>query len=758
MQVDGVFSLPAGDEDDGSLFGSPPPSPARGRSPQLALPAGPGSAENVGTIALPGSHPCSELAIDPAALLLNRPLPTRKSDTPTPTPLTTTTSIPTSSTTNPLRPLSTSSSSSQTHSTSRRPSRAPRNSKNGKERSTTPHPRPPIHFPDPNDPLPSNFLRSQQALLGHAGLIGGLDPSALSTRYHKGATSRNPIVVEDELDPPPLGKKGTYSLDSSSLPSPSSQEVVSSLIKQKNIFPVLESLVRLLSGTGTGAPSASPAAMQSPSPPPSSSTGPSNERITAPKRRRLNTVPAGAADWDVPYPFQQGEGPSQYRVRWEKERLKQILSQLAVLIKGARRSAAARTYFRQHADSCPPVNPPRPPDQIPFQEQPITGISISEQQDTLAFHCGSEAVAFMPTISPPPPSQTFGAPQTASLDNLLASLYNSIPSMSSPLNPTSFSPTSAVSRHPHPPVGVHADALDADLEQLLAMLHHTPSSCVGISTDSPGVEASPVSSAIPADQPPPHGTHVVAGGIPDSVIDPMLLGGPFNSGSDLVEPSQNRIDGQGPSTPTLLHSPIASTSSLFDPLTPTEDFLVEPDIYRPEQGRSQLPSYRSCVPQELVNAIAEDPINAAALLLQIATSGPSLATAQPKSQLLPFPASRSLSVEPQSPVPALSSQQFAPLTATTTPISSRASSTVPIQGPTASAVAPAAQILSLLDQRRLSQGSSGKKLLSKQELIQRAKDRRQQLLSELEKAKVELWEATIEQGVLSHLMKDYSTP
>src|SRR6267142_2722982 len=146
MQIDGVFSLPAGDEDDGSLFGSPPPSPARGRSPQLALPAGPGSAENVGTIALPGSHPCSELAIDPAVLLLNRPLPTRKPDTPTPTPLTTTTPIPTS-TTNPLRPLSTSSSSSQTHSISRRPSRAPRNSKNGKERSTTPHPPPPISFP-----------------------------------------------------------------------------------------------------------------------------------------------------------------------------------------------------------------------------------------------------------------------------------------------------------------------------------------------------------------------------------------------------------------------------------------------------------------------------------------------------------------------------------------------------------------------------------------------------------------------------------
>jgi hypothetical protein len=73
-----------------------------------------------------------------------------------------------------------------------------------------------------------------------------------------------------------------------------------------------------------------------------------------------------------------------------------------------------------------------------------------------------------------------------------------------------------------------------------------------------------------------------------------------------------------------------------------------------------------------------------------------------------------------------------------------------------SAIAPTTQILSLLDQRRLSQVTSGNKALNKQDLIRRAKDRRQQLMAELERAKVELWEATIEQGVLNHLMKDSS--
>jgi len=762
MQVDGVHFLPAGDEDDGSLFGSPPPSPpARGRSPQLALPAGPESAENVGTIALPGSHYCSELAIDPAVLLLNRPLPTRNSDTPAPT---TTTTITTTTTRTPTptpspHPLTTSSiSNAGTNKPpiSRGSSRGSRNSKSGKDRSTTPRPPPPIHFPDPNEPPPSNFLRSQQALLGHAGLIGGLDPSTLSTRYHKGTTSKNPIIVEDVLDPPRLGKKGTYSLDSSSLPSPSNEEVVSSLVKQKNIFPVLESLLRLLSGTE--APNAFPTATQSCSPSPPSSNGSSNERGAAPKRRRLNSVPAGAADWDVPYPFQQGEGPSRYRVRWEKERLKQLFSQLAVLIKGAQRSAAARTYIQQRADSSPPTNPSNPADQTSIEQHPTADMSFCQQQDTLAFTSGVKDVASMQTGPPRPLSRTSEAsPQTVPLDDLIASLYNSIPLASSPSNQTSYNPFSEISQHHSTPADEHATALDAvNFEQLLAIFGHSPSSCTEGSTDFPGVEFPTASHADPADQFLLHGALIVPGDIPDSMIDPILLG-PSNSNSDLVGPSRNTFtDAQGPSTPTLLQSPIASTSSLFDPLTPTEDLYPDPEVYRPEQGRFPLSSHRPRVPQGLVNAIAEDPINAAALLLQIAESASLPATTQSKSQLLPLPVSRSLSIEPRSPVPALSSRLFPTSTATTTPMTSRASSAVPRHDSTVSAIAPTTQILSLLDQRRQSQATSGNKPSNKQELIRQAKNRRQQLLAELKKAKVELWEATIEQGVLNHLMKDPS--
>jgi hypothetical protein len=273
-------------------------------------------------------------------------------------------------------------------------------------------------------------------------------------------------------------------------------------------------------------------------------------------------------------------------------------------------------------------------------------------------------------------------------------------------------------------------------------------------TDPPGVTVAPVSSSKQADPVPLNETLVASGVITDCMIDPTLLGESSNRNSDFVNSSMDPAE-RRPSTPLLLQSPIASTSSLFDPLTPREELCPEPDVYRPEQGRYQLSSHHSRVPQGLVDAIAEDPISAATLLLQIATSATSQATAQSKAQLPQPPASRFLGTEPQFPVPTLSSQQFPTSTATTTPSSSRASSVVPKQGSTLSAITPTAQIPSRLDQPRLNQESSNNRALKKHEVIRRARDRRQQLLKELESAKVELWEAAIEQGVLNHLMKDH---
>ncbi|KAH9068399.1 hypothetical protein EDB83DRAFT_2376269 [Lactarius deliciosus] len=706
-------TLPVQDEDDGSLFGSPPSSPARGRSPQLALPTGPRSAENVGTIALPGSHYCSELALDPAVLHLDGRTPTRNSDAPS--------TIPQISSPSNLH------SSSLNSATSRKSSGAPRNSRDGKERSATPRPpAPTIDFPGPSEPLPSNFLRSQQALLGHAGLIGGLKPSTLSTRYHKGTTSQNPIIVEDELDPPLLGKHSTLSLNSTSLPPPASEEVVSSLVKQRNIFPVLESLLRLLSGTGV--PCTSPVATFScPTDSASSSSGGSGPAL---KRRKLNSVPAGAADWDVPYPFQRGEGPSQYRRHWEKERLKQLLSQLVVLIKGARRSAATRTYLQQHAGRSSTVPlPQKSSSQTSSQQQPIPpDIQSQDKDDTPPSHLQIRDVTDMPTMLHQVPQISATTP----LDDFMSFLCCPTPREPTPSTLTSSSSPVDFLSHHSSQASSHSttsNQLSPDVQRLLAILRHSSIQTMVASSDSPGLTDPHSPSSDSAEQLPLH-ENAIASLTPDSVIDPALLDISHTHYSDLVDPSVNSI-GQDPSTPTPLQSPITSTSSLFGPLTPREDLYSESDVHRSEQ--------------------AEDPIRAATLLLQALISAPSQAT-QSKAQSQP-PPSRFLSGELQSPTPTLPPEQFVTSTITPPPISS-VSSAAPRPWP-AAPTAPLSRVPSVIDQRRPNRASPGGKALNKQEIIQRAKERRQQLIAELERAKVELWEATIEQGVLSHLVKDH---
>ncbi|KAI0028775.1 hypothetical protein K488DRAFT_89395, partial [Vararia minispora EC-137] len=59
----------------------------------------------------------------------------------------------------------------------------------------------------------------------------------------------------------------------------------------------------------------------------------------------LSRVPAGATDWDVPYPFRAGEGPAHYAAHWPRARIARLLSQLLALVQAATRSAPARSYL-----------------------------------------------------------------------------------------------------------------------------------------------------------------------------------------------------------------------------------------------------------------------------------------------------------------------------------------------------------------------------------------------------------------------------
>ena len=330
----------------------------------------------MGTIALPGSQPDSELPINPLALSLNlgivhRP-PAQLS------PAATTPSAATSSA------ASTSVTATQASSTLQRnvagPSVASKKSlsrsatpisrpvaKSSKKRSRPssratsdeppPGPREPeFTLPDPSAPLPSHFLRNQENLLGKAGVVAGVKPSTLT--HSRGSTPSNPIVVEEEDDTPKLGRRSGLGfvrpyIDPSLLTAPSNQEIVQVLIGQKDIFPILEGVLKLVVGNAAASVGPRPTAFQSKGTSrqstPTETTSSASENPPL-KRRKLNRVPAGAADWDVPYPFKDGEGPEAYEKTWERERGKQLISQLIQQIKIAARKAATKKYLQQQQE------------------------------------------------------------------------------------------------------------------------------------------------------------------------------------------------------------------------------------------------------------------------------------------------------------------------------------------------------------------------------------------------------------------------
>ena len=331
------------EDDQDSLFGSPPPE-GRAASPALALPSATSpynsslsasntpviaaaGIQNVGTIALPGSQPNSEFPIHPLALSLNhglvpRPpaLPQKQSQSiaaSTSTIRNDTTVLP--STAGPSR------SSSFTPPISRGTSSL------GKAKKKSP---PPVHF-----------LRSQENLLGKAGRVAGITTAQPQPR---GSTPSNPILIDDD-DSPMIGRRnGSKSRDTSQKPmdpmkfaQPTNEEIVSVLVGQKDIFPVLESILKLIAN-GIHQPPPRPTGFERRTP-----GSVARESGPPAKKRKLNRVPAGAIDWDVPFPFAEGEGPTAYHQNWERERGKRLIAELIKLIKIAARKAAAKKHVAQ---------------------------------------------------------------------------------------------------------------------------------------------------------------------------------------------------------------------------------------------------------------------------------------------------------------------------------------------------------------------------------------------------------------------------
>ncbi|TDL25880.1 hypothetical protein BD410DRAFT_690478, partial [Rickenella mellea] len=178
-------------------------------------------------------------------------------------------------------------------------------------------------------------------------LVGGVNPANLSKRSSRGTTSTNPIVVEEEA--PVIGPSTWKRGFSATLPSPTSDEIVAAMINQKNIFPVLRDLLPFLrSFPSSGATNQPPRSGSEPLGPPPRAFERGQPYAAPPlKRRKLHRVPAGAADWNVPYPFPQEEGPPDYYSNWEKERGKRLLAQLVSLVKEAVQKAAIKSYAQK---------------------------------------------------------------------------------------------------------------------------------------------------------------------------------------------------------------------------------------------------------------------------------------------------------------------------------------------------------------------------------------------------------------------------
>ena len=334
------------EEDQDSLFGSPPPSPRFSTAASASIYdnerrlSTSTDTQNVGTIALPGSHN-SELPLNPLALSLNqttvhRP-PAQSQDQPTTANINF----------QPCRPPTAQNNGNGNRRSSRSPS------------SNVPFRDPDFSLPDPAAPPPAHFLRNQQNLLGKAGLVAGVKPSTIT---HIRGTSFNPIVIDDE-DTPILGRQsrdpGQHYIDPSLLTAPTNEDIVSVLIAQKDIFPVLNGILGFIGKKAT-------------QPTPTTSL-PSRYDFSNPppiKKRKLHRVPAGAADWDVPYPFQEGDGPDEYHKTWECKRAKDLVVQLVKLIKLAARKAAIKNHLRKETrqaiweDLIKPSNTAAVPDDV----------------------------------------------------------------------------------------------------------------------------------------------------------------------------------------------------------------------------------------------------------------------------------------------------------------------------------------------------------------------------------------------------------
>ncbi|KAF8547960.1 hypothetical protein OG21DRAFT_1449738 [Imleria badia] len=489
--------------------------------------------------------------------------------------------------------------------------------------------------------------------------------------------------------------------------------IMYSLTKEKNIFPVLESLIKLLGGE-PHLPSTNPPPQSfarpyghgifytQPSSPAVSRSSPfSTTTPAAPpqKRRKLKHVPAGAADWDVPFPFAAGEGPEAYRDTWARDRAKQLVTQLLELIQHAANRAAIKTAKsggkaskgRTRARSCQ------------------SSRSASVETQTGQIGSSQASVRESPLYTSPNAEVAVSGTPTDSLGHYLGLLE-----APSTVGSTSSGSNDGMSLDSEGAVEGSAVSCDySAFEEWLSQLQQF----VPLETNTPTPESDwgtrqsvPLGSS--AASPAPEIHDPTQHGIRDEAIDPTLFGksqqyGSAPSSQSPTLPTSSLRPGDiphvldFPTTPVLAHSPRTSLSSLTEPLAPLSEAFAD------------VPT-STITHQDLVR----DPL-----------------THQPVETDRPSgPAKVSSATEPSEP----------PRIATAQKGKARADGSVAFTPSMSSRSTPSVV-------------PTSRGMLDKQAILERAQERRRQLAAEIERAKLEIWETTLENAVLVHLTRDGSS-
>ncbi|KAL5526590.1 hypothetical protein ACEPAF_8314 [Sanghuangporus sanghuang] len=669
-----------------SLFGSPPPSPAldftRGGSPELALPGAacailPDLPKNVGTIALPGSHTRSELSDS---------LPAR-----TPRPQ--------------IRQAALSAQSQQLQdrleewigpramsAPTAGSVRAKTSKKTKKAKSDVPHAWAGSQISSllTSVDLPPNFLRYHSQLLGLTGLAGS------AGRYvdNRGMSKENPIVVEEDAT-----SHDVLPLQIQQIQSPAnatSQVIADTLVSQGSIFPILRSLVPYLGlSTNVGCcndytPYQYRAYEQNRS-----------SNITAPplKRRKLNQVPAGAKDWDVPYPFPANEGPPNYLESWKKKRGKKLMMRLVSLVREAVHKATAKSQMHQSTPNAITESPaaeaarrqvPAMDDDALMTELRSLATSIPATSPVVQESAFSDFFASSPGNVDP--AWSF----TSDFDSLLGAVNDAL---SDPNVQLTGNDLAMMSSYPFSPTVSSSPTLSSSTRL------PTPSDFTSTSHDSKETDA----------------IQFPDFNFDDISIDPNLLD--FSSW-----PSDSNSAAQ---TSTEL---VATGGELLAGM-----------------GESSVPWQQdvSAFDQGLWEEIIKNLDSCSTIPLSEST--PTVETTPDSTATIVGTQPHGVPVRPADEEPEPSSSVDVPPLPPPSPPSVVHSETSQQHMQSLSKI-PLADAEIVHTKRGGSEPST--KRQNRDEVLQRARVRREQLAAEIARAKVELWETTIEQGVLTHLSKD----